>query len=434
MMASSSSQPLKIEKLSSNAFPQPQLSTQPLLQPQSQPQPQPQSTSSSSSSQPLKIEKLSSNAFPQPQLSTQPLLLPQPQPQSTSSSSSQPLKMEKLSSNVFPQPQLSAQPLLQLQPQPLLHPHPQPQPQPQSTSTSAAQYSSSRLSEPVMHKNRLQEYTQRLGIQMPMYKTRNEGMQHAPKFRSTVEVDGCIYTSPNTFSLRKTAEQDVAKLALEHILKKIKDEGCPHIHEDKIFCKSILNEFAVKMNLEKPTYNTVKLEREGFLPVFMSTLVFNGLCHTGELGRNKKEAEQLAARAVIISLLGNSGLGTVLSEIIKSKDKLYAALHKLKDTSHANISAVPQAVGVSIGQGSGQVSRELILSKPEPSQAVNLPIEFVPAVLPEPSDVGPSSLKKRRKNKKKPNKKLRSDTQLSIAGFPITQAPITQAPPCSVAQ
>ncbi|XP_050261148.1 double-stranded RNA-binding protein 4-like isoform X5 [Quercus robur] len=413
MMASSSSQPLKIEKLSSNAFPQPQLSTQPLLQPQ----PQPQSTSSSSS-QPLKMEKLSSNVFPQPQLSAQPLLQPQP----------------------LLHPQLQPQPLLQPQPQPLLQPQPQPllqpqpQPQPQSTSTSAAQSSSSRLSEPVMHKNRLQEYTQRLGIQMPMYKTRNEGMQHAPKFRSTVEVDGCIYTSPNTFSLRKTAEQDVAKLALEHILKKIKDEGCPHIHEDKIFCKSILNEFAVKMNLEKPTYNTVKLEREGFLPVFMSTLVFNGLYHTGELGRNKKEAEQLAARAVIISLLGNSGLGTVLSEIIKSKDKLYAALHKLKDTSHANISAVPQAVGVSIGQGSGQVSHELILSKPEPSQAVNLPIEFVPAVLPEPSDVGPSSLKKRRKNKKKPNKKLRSDTQLSIAGFPITQAPITQAPPCSVAQ
>lgn len=390
MMGSSSSQPLEIEKLSSNAFPQPQ--------------PQPQPTSSSSSSQPLKIEKLSSNAFPQPQLSTQPLLQPQPE----------------LQPHPHPQPVL--------QPQPLVQPHPQ------TTSTSAAQFSSSRLSEPVMHKNRLQEYTQRSGIQMPIYQTRNEGMQHAPKFRSTVEVDGCSYTSPNTFSLRKTAEQDAAKFALEHILKKIKDEGCPHIHEDKIFCKSILNEFAVKMNLEKPTYNTVKLEREGFLPVFMSTLVFNGLYHTGELGKNKKEAEQLVARAVIISLLGNSGSGTVLSEIIKSKDKLYAALHKLKDTSHENISAVPQAVGVSIGQSSGQVSHELIVSKPEPSQAVNLPIQFVSAVLPESLDVGPSSSKKRRKNKKKPNKKLRSDTPLSIAVFPMTQAPITQAPPCSVAQ
>ena len=152
---------------------------------------------------------------------------------------------------------------------------------------------------------------------MPIYQTRNEGMQHVPKFRSTVEVDGCIYTSPSTFSLRKTVEQDVTKLALGHISKKIKDEGCPHICVDKIFCKSILNEFAIKMNLEKPTYNTVKLEQEGFLPVFMSTLSFNSLYHTGELGRNKKEVKQLAAHAVIISLLGNSGSGTVLSKIIK---------------------------------------------------------------------------------------------------------------------
>ena len=85
-------------------------------------------------------------------------------------------------------------------------------------------------------------------------------------------------------------------------------------------------------------------------------------------------------------------------------------MRKLKDTSHENISAVLQTVGVSIGQNSRQVSHELIVSKLEPSLAVNLPIEFVPAVLPEPSDVGPSSLKKRCKNKKKPNKKLRFDT------------------------
>nr|POF24872.1 hypothetical protein CFP56_26261 [Quercus suber] len=110
---------------------------------------------------------------------------------------------------------------------------------------------------------------------------------------------------------------------------------------DKIFCKSILNEFAIKMNQERPTYKIVKQEQEGFLPVFTSTLVFNGLYYTGEVG--------------------NSGSGTVLSEIIKSKDKLYAALHKLKDTSYENISAVPQAVGVSIGQSSGQVSHELIV-------------------------------------------------------------------------
>lgn len=69
-----------------------------------------------------------------------------------------------------------------------------------------------------------------------------------------------------------------------------------------MFCKSILHEFAVKMNLEMPTYNTI--QPQGLLPVFISSLVFNGEMYTGEAGRNKKEAEQLAARAVILSILG----------------------------------------------------------------------------------------------------------------------------------
>ena len=118
-----------------------------------------------------------------------------------------------------------------------------------------------------------------------------------------MEVDGCIYTSPSTFSLRKTIEQDVAKLALGHISKKIKDEGCPHICVDKIFCKFILNEFAIKTNEEKPTYNTAQPESKGFLLVF-SSLDFNGISYTDGHSGNQKEVEQLAALEVIISLLG----------------------------------------------------------------------------------------------------------------------------------
>jgi hypothetical protein len=82
-----------------------------------------------------------------------------------------------------------------------------------------------------MHKNRLQEYTQRSGIPLPIYQTINEGSSHAPQFRSSVLIDGVSYTSPNTFSHRKAAEQDVAKLALEGISLKIKEEGCPLILE-----------------------------------------------------------------------------------------------------------------------------------------------------------------------------------------------------------
>ena len=117
----------------------------------------------------------------------------------------------------------------------------------------------------------------------------------------------------------------------------------------------------------------------------------------------------------------------ILSEIIKSKCKLYSALHKVKDRSHVNISAVPQgpsirAVEVAI-QGSSsrtQVCTEVKVPPPEPStqlisaqpssQAVNLRSGFVPADLPEPSVVGPSSSKKPQKNQEEADKKLQSDT------------------------
>ena len=74
------------------------------------------------------------------------------------------------------------------------------------------------------------------------------------------------------------------------------------LNEFTVFCKSILNEFVAKMNLEMPTYNTI--QSEGLLPSFESSLVFNGVTYTEETGRKKKDAEQLAAHSVILSLLG----------------------------------------------------------------------------------------------------------------------------------
>ncbi|GMH30191.1 hypothetical protein Nepgr_032034 [Nepenthes gracilis] len=94
--------------------------------------------------------------------------------------------------------------------------------------------------EHLKYKNRLQEYTHRACMQLPVYQTMNERFPHAPKFRSAVLVDGETYTSPNTFSHRKAAEQDAAKHALEGIATKIRDKGCSLICEDTTFCKSIL--------------------------------------------------------------------------------------------------------------------------------------------------------------------------------------------------
>jgi len=56
------------------------------------------------------------------------------------------------------------------------------------------------------------------------------------------------------------------------------------------------------MNLEMPNYRTI--QPQGAVPVFVSSLAFNGVTYTGDVGKSKKEAEQLAARAAIQSLYG----------------------------------------------------------------------------------------------------------------------------------
>ena len=69
-------------------------------------------------------------------------------------------------------------------------------------------------------------------ILQPIYRTMSEGPSNALRFRSTVEVDGATYTSPNTFlPKKKKTEQDVVKVALEHISNWIRDEGYPLVHE-----------------------------------------------------------------------------------------------------------------------------------------------------------------------------------------------------------
>ncbi|KAK8498444.1 hypothetical protein V6N13_100046 [Hibiscus sabdariffa] len=292
-----------------------------------------------------------------------------------------------------------------------------------SSPWSFSRSSPSSSSRPFMHKNRLQEFTQRSSMPLPIYQTINEGLGHAPKFRSTVLVDGVTYISESTFPNVKAAEQDVAKHALECILKKIKDEGCPLVHVDTIFCKSILNEFVVKIKLELPTYTTVQLE--GLPPIFVSTLAFNGETYKGEIGRSKKEAEQLAARAVIQSLLVDDRYGTIVSEIIRSKAKLHNAWNKNVETTTIT-NCVPTSASLHPSSGAKHPRREF---KTPPSgqgtHCIDLLIAFVPAVVGEALDAGENSSRKRQKKKKRA--KLNADTQLAVFGVPLNQTT-----PCSL--
>ncbi|RVW24912.1 Double-stranded RNA-binding protein 4 [Vitis vinifera] len=234
--------------------------------------------------------------------------------------------------------------------------------------------------------------------------------------------------------------------------------------QDTVFCKSILNEFAVKMNLEKPTYTTV--QPEGLLPVFVSSLVFNGVTYTGDAGRNKKEAEQLAARTVILSILGNN-LYMLEYEIVPDSLQdlckispcvrvdsvskhvcLYVCAHPAPESQGPILYSywhfacrinfwIPPCKGkeVEVAPGTDQLlptavsvplSGQLVhvpvthppvheLEKPKPnvsSEVIAPPISFVPSVFEQPLVVSPTTGRKRnRKNKKKANKKLRTDAQ-----------------------
>lgn len=86
------------------------------------------------------------------------------------------------------------------------------------------------MAQEFVHKNKLQEYAQRCAIALPIYHTVSEGSPHAPMFRSSVTVDGAIFTLPLTFSNKKAAEQNAAKYALDCIISNIKNNGVPLIH------------------------------------------------------------------------------------------------------------------------------------------------------------------------------------------------------------
>ncbi|GJY90292.1 hypothetical protein Tco_0505488, partial [Tanacetum coccineum] len=82
---------------------------------------------------------------------------------------------------------------------------------------------------------------------------------------------------------------------------------------DKIFCKSIMADYAIKINVEIPTYKTTRLA--GLILVFCSSVLFNDVNYQGDDCKSKKEAEQLVACDVILSCL-DSESGNDIVDII----------------------------------------------------------------------------------------------------------------------
>ncbi|CAA7026849.1 unnamed protein product [Microthlaspi erraticum] len=180
--------------------------------------------------------------------------------------------------------------------------------------------------ETLMHKNDLQTYCQRLGMPLPAYQTEVQGYAHAPRFKASVCVGKSIFTSQNTFSNRKPAEQDVAKIALECLLKEDEANATNlRVHlrqliiQDKTHCKMIMDDFLGKLKI-KYVYETVQVDgMPPGPPLFASSLVVNGFHYKGSASKSKKEAEKRAARIAILSFLDDPTHGALISKVIKSK-------------------------------------------------------------------------------------------------------------------
>nr|GMC67877.1 double-stranded RNA-binding protein 4-like [Ipomoea batatas]GMD49357.1 double-stranded RNA-binding protein 4-like [Ipomoea batatas] len=187
----------------------------------------------------------------------------------------------------------------------------------------------------VNYKLILQLHTSKSHISNPTYEVSNEGPAHARRYRATVLVCEKHYTSHTTFARRKAAENDAAKIAWDDIATKTDDEEkLPDIEEYAFFCKCILFDFAAKMHFDNPTFDTTPTcIPDALVPTFKSVVTFNGKSYTGEPGQSKKEAERLAARAAILSLL-ESELKNDLSKVIKSTPNPFAKLNNVRDSSH----------------------------------------------------------------------------------------------------
>lgn len=73
-------------------------------------------------------------------------------------------------------------------------------------------------------------YAHKRKVSQPVYDTITVRSKFGKAFESIVSIDGDCFTS-EIFPKKKDAEKDAARLALCHLLPKMKDEGCHLIHE-----------------------------------------------------------------------------------------------------------------------------------------------------------------------------------------------------------
>ncbi|ERM93584.1 hypothetical protein AMTR_s00004p00117700 [Amborella trichopoda] len=141
-----------------------------------------------------------------------------------------------------------------------------------------------------LYKNLLQEFVQKRGLDMPIYSCVGEGVDHAPRFKAIVTVDGHTFDSSSFFSTLREAEHAVAKIALTSL-----SSGEDIQQDESPLCKNLLQELMQKEGLPIPEYRTAR-SGAPHLPTFFSTIEVDGEVFSGKAAKTRKEAEMSAAK------------------------------------------------------------------------------------------------------------------------------------------
>ncbi|TVU22511.1 hypothetical protein EJB05_32217 [Eragrostis curvula] len=144
------------------------------------------------------------------------------------------------------------------------------------------------------HKNQLQIYAQKRGIQPPSYCPIPIGSPHEPLFKSKVIIDGQTFESPKEYRTLKAAEKAAAGLALTSLPQEASLQDQSTL--PSIPYKNLLQELAQKEHCPLPCYKTMPNILDN-TATFISTVEIRGEIFEGEPGSTKKQAEMNAAKA-----------------------------------------------------------------------------------------------------------------------------------------
>ncbi|KAK1297298.1 Double-stranded RNA-binding protein 1 [Acorus calamus] len=179
-----------------------------------------------------------------------------------------------------------------------------------------------------MNKSKLQEFCQQNLPTLPDYSVTKEGLDHNPRFRASVTVDGLTFDGQDSFKSSKEAQNEAARLALLHFNPNHHSQSDGSSRVDGVGgvgkavkatergsgnrlvadefggnqYKNQLQMFAQKRNMDLPMYDSTRVGSP-HAPTFKATVSIGGLTfESSEFFNTIKEAENAAAKAAFSSL------------------------------------------------------------------------------------------------------------------------------------